>query len=105
VPAEQQGGVAARVHARHPEAVLASAVQPSGMEPLVEALQAFVRHEEVEARVTLPLAATRELARLYDLTEVVSRRYGPDAVEVELRARPDVVRRLRSEGIDLRTGP
>ncbi|HUF89819.1 MAG TPA: GTPase HflX, partial [Gemmatimonadota bacterium] len=102
IPPAERVGVRVRILADHPEAVMASAVDPRGLAALVEALARFVRHGEVRVRVTLPLAASRSLARLYEVGEVLGREYTEDAVVVDLRARPDVVERLKQEGLAVR---
>ena len=102
IPPAERVGVRARILADHPEAVMASAVDPRGLVALEEALARFVRHEEVRVRVTLPLAASRSLARLYEVGEVLGREYTEDAVLVDMRARPDVVERLKQEGLAVR---
>jgi len=40
-------------------------------------------------------------ARLHEMALVVDESYGEETVEIEIRARPEVVERLRSEGLDL----
>jgi 50S ribosomal subunit-associated GTPase HflX len=81
---------------------MASAVDPRGLAALEEGLAGFLRSEEVRVRVTLPLSASRSLARLYEVGEVLGREYTEDAVLVDMRARPDVVERLRQEGVVVR---
>jgi 50S ribosomal subunit-associated GTPase HflX len=102
IPAAERAGVRARLLSDHPGAVTASAVDPRGLVALEEALAGSLRAEEVRVRVTLPLSASRSLARLYELGEVLGREYTDDAVMVEMRARPDVVERLRLEGVVVR---
>lgn len=102
IPAAERAGVRARLLSDHPGAVTASAVDPRGLVALEEALAGSLRAEEVRVRVTLPLSASRSLARLYEVGEVLGREYTEDAVVVEMRARPDVVERLRQEGVVVR---
>jgi GTP-binding protein HflX len=102
IPAAERAGVRARILADHPGAVMASAVDPRGLASLEEALGGFVRAEAVRVRVTLPLSASRSLARLYEVGEVLGREYTEDTVLVDMRARPDVVDRLRKEGVVVR---
>ena len=102
VPAAERAAVRARVLAEHPDAVVASAVEARGLVALQEALAEVVRGGTRRAVVTLPLEAARALAHLYEVGEVLERRYTEDGVEVELRARPEVLERLRNEGLTLR---
>jgi GTP-binding protein HflX len=102
IPPADRAAVRARVLADHPNAVVASAVEPRGLVALEEALTRFAREGTRRVVVTLPLSETRALARLYEIGEVIERRYTEDAIEVELRARPEVVDRLRHEGVALR---
>ena len=81
---------------------MASAVDVRGLVALEDALAAILRAEELEVRVSLPLGASRSLARLYEVGEVLGREYTDDAVLVDLRVRPDVVERLRQEGVVIR---
>ncbi|MBW3660871.1 MAG: GTPase HflX [Gemmatimonadetes bacterium] len=100
-PAER-AGLRARLLADHPDAVVASAVEGRGLVALEEALTAFVRSNEVEVHLSLPLAASRTLARLYEVGDVLERRYTDESIEVDFRARPEVVERLRGEGVRVR---
>ncbi len=102
VPASERAAVRARVLADHPDAVMASAVETRGLVALEEGLTGFVRRAMRRVVVTLPLEGARELARLYEVGEVLNRRYTEDGIEIELRARPEVLERLRNEGIALR---
>jgi GTP-binding protein HflX len=102
IPAADRAAVRARVLADHPASVVASAIESRGLVALESALARFVREGTRRVVVTLPLAETRALARLYEIGEVLERRYTEDAIEVELRARPEVVERLRHEGVALR---
>lgn len=102
VPPVERAPVRARIRAEDPNAVAASAIEPRGLLELERALAEFVRRGTRRVVVTLPLEESRALARLYELTEVLDRRYTESGIEVELRARPEVVERLRSEGVALR---
>ena len=102
IPAAERAGVRARILADHPNAVMASAVDPRGLAALEEALARFLQAGEVRVRVALPLSASRSLARLYEVGEVLGREYTDDEVLVDMRARPDVVERLRQEGVVVR---
>ena len=81
---------------------MASAVDARGLVALEEEMSRVLRAEELEVRVSLPLSASRSLARLYEVGEVIGREYTDDAVLVDLRVRPDVVERLRQEGVVVR---
>ena len=105
MPAAERAAVSARVLAAHDPAVVASAVQPRGLVGLIETLERFARREQVDVRVEVPLADTRTLSLLYELGEVLSRRYTEDTVEVELRARPKAIARLEGNGVRVRGGP
>ena len=102
VPASERAAVRARLLADDPDAVVASAVEARGLVALEEALAEFVRRTTRRVIVTLPLGASRALARLYEMGEVLSRRFTEAGIEVEMRARPEVVERLRHEGVSLR---
>ena len=102
IPAAERAAVRARLLTEHPDAVMASAVDPRGLVAMEEGLSRFLRTEELSVRVTLPLSASRSLARLYEVGEVLGREYTDDAVLVDMRARPDVVERLRQEGVVVR---
>jgi 50S ribosomal subunit-associated GTPase HflX len=81
---------------------MASALDPRGLAALEESLSGALRAEEVRVLVALPLSASRSLARLYEMAEVLGREYTDDEVLVDLRARPDVIERLRLEGTIVR---
>ena len=102
VPATERAAVRARILADDPEAVMASAVENRGLVALQEALAAFVRRTTRRFVVTLPLGESRALARLYEMGEVLASRYTETGIEVEMRARPEIVERLRHEGVSLR---
>ena len=101
VPPAERAGLRSRILSEHDDAVVASAVEERGLVSLVDALSEFVRSRQIDVRVRLPLHRTRALSRLYELGEVTSRNYTEQAIEVGLRARPEVVRRLESEGIEV----
>ncbi|MDX1623382.1 MAG: GTPase HflX [Gemmatimonadota bacterium] len=101
VPPAERAGLRSRILSEHDDAVVASAVEERGLVSLVDALSEFVRSRQIDVRVRLPLHRTRALSRLYELGEVTSRDYTEQAIEVGLRARPEVVRRLESEGIEV----
>lgn len=102
VAQKERPAVRAHLVDEYPEAVVASAVEPRGLVALSDALTRLVRQQVRDVEVVLPLGETRTLARLYDLGEVVSRRYTEEAIEVEWRARPEHVDRLRREGVTVR---
>lgn len=102
VPPAERAAVRARVRAEHPDAVVASAIDPRGLLALEQALAEFICRETRRVVVTLPLDEMRVLARLYELADVLERRYTETGIEIELRARPEVVERLLNEGVALR---
>ncbi|HUP01359.1 MAG TPA: GTPase HflX [Gemmatimonadota bacterium] len=104
VPATERAGVRARVLAEHDHAVVASAVQPRGLVGLIETLERLARQEQVRVRVRLPHREAGRLSLLYELGEVISRAYTEDAIEVELRARPEVIARLTGDGFRVQGG-
>ncbi|HUP20521.1 MAG TPA: GTPase HflX [Gemmatimonadota bacterium] len=102
VPDAERAGLRARLLAEWPGSVVASAVERRGLVALEEALAAFVRAHEVEIHVSLPLEASKTLAWLFEVGEVLERRYTDESIEIDLRARPEVVERLRGEGVRVR---
>ena len=102
VPEAERAGLRARLLAEWPGSVVASAVERRGLVALEEALAAFVRAHEVEIHVSLPLEASKTLAWLFEVAEVLERRYTDESIEIDLRARPEVVERLRGEGVRIR---
>jgi GTP-binding protein HflX len=102
VPEAERAGLRARLLAEWPGSVMASAVERRGLVALEEALAAFVRAHEVEIHVSLPLEASKTLAWLFEVAEVLERRYTDESIEIDLRARPEVVERLRGEGVRVR---
>jgi GTP-binding protein HflX len=102
IPPAERAAVQARGRAEHPDAVFASAVEARGLVALEQALAEFVRRGTRRVFVTLPYSEARALARLYELGDVLGRRTTESGIEVELRARPEVVERLRHEGVSLR---
>lgn len=98
----ERAGVRARLLAEHPDAVVASAIEERGLVALEEALSAFVRSHEVEVHLSLPLASGKVLSRLYEMGDVLERTYTDESIEIEFRARREVVERLEDEGVTVR---
>jgi len=101
IPPAERAGLRARILGEWPDAVVASAIEARGMEALVEKTSAVLRASEIEVVVRLPIADARMTARLHEMALVVDESYGEETVEIEIRARPEVVERLRSEGVDV----
>ncbi len=102
IPPSERAGSRARLLAEHPDAVVASAVEERGLVALEEALSGFVRSHEVEVHLSLPLASGKILSRLYEMGEVLTRTYTDESIEIDFRARPEVVERLQDEGVTVR---
>ncbi|MGH7558127.1 MAG: GTPase HflX [Gemmatimonadota bacterium] len=105
IPAAERAGVRVRWLAEHEPAVVASAVEPRGLVSLQEALVRFVETREVHVRAVVPSGDGRRLALVHRLAEVLERRYANGLVELDLRARPEILARLEREGISVDPAP
>jgi GTP-binding protein HflX len=101
VPAGERASLRAHIMADYENGVMASAIEPRGLEALTDALTEFFKARKARVVVTLPLSDTRSLARLHELGEVLARRYTDSEVEVELETRPEVVARIEQSGLSV----
>ncbi len=105
IPSAERAGVRARLLAEYETAVVASAIQSRGLVALEQALVHFVETHEVHVRAIVPSGDGRRLALVHRLAEVRERRYENGLVELDLRARPEVLARLEREGIPVDPAP
>jgi GTP-binding protein HflX len=94
--------VAQRVREVFPNAVVASAVRPDGLDELKGRLRELSRRERPAVSVRIPIADGARLAEIYRLGEVVSRDQVNGVFEQKVRMDPAEVSRLRNLGLEIR---
>ena len=95
--------VAERVRGLYPNAVVASAIRPDGLEELKAKLRELSRRERPAVSVRIPIGDGARLAEIYRLGEVVSREQVNGVFELRVRLDPAEVSRLRNVGVDVRS--
>ena len=79
-----------------PDALLLSAREPADVAALRERLLAFFERDAVEAELVVPWAQQRVVAEAHASARVLEARSEADGTHLRLRARPEVLARLRS---------
>jgi GTP-binding protein HflX len=79
-----------------PDALLLSAREPADVGSLRERLLAFFERDAVEAELVVPWALQRVVAEAHESARVLEARSEADGTHLRLRARPEVLARLRS---------
>jgi GTP-binding protein HflX len=95
--------VAQRVRELFPNAVVASAVRPDGLDELKARLREMSRRERPAVSVRIPIGDGARLAEIYRLGEVMSREQVNGVFQLEVRMDPAEVNRLRNLGLEIRT--
>jgi GTPase len=93
--------VAQRVRELFPNAVVASAVGPDGLDELKARLREMSRRERPAVSVRIPIADGARLAEIYRLGEVVSREQVNGVFELKVRMDPAEANRLRNIGVEV----
>ena len=94
--------VGERVRGLFPNAVLASALRPDGLDELKARLRDLARQERPVVSVRVPIGDGARLAEIYRLGEVVSREQLNGVFELRVRMDPAEVSRLRNIGVEVR---
>jgi GTP-binding protein HflX len=93
--------VAERVRGLFPNAVVASAIRPDGLEELKARLRELSRRERPAVSVRIPIGDGARLAEIYRLGEVISREQLNGVFELRVRLDPAEVSRLRNIGVEV----
>jgi GTP-binding protein HflX len=93
--------VEARIRELYPEAILASATQPGGLDELKGRLRTLARRERPAVSIRIPVGDGARLAELYRIGEVVSREQVDGVFEVRVRLNPGDADRLRHAGVEV----
>ena len=94
--------VAERVRGLYPNAVVASAVRPDGLDELKARLRELSRRERPAVSIRIPIGDGARLAEIYRLGEVVSREQVNGVFELKVRLDPAEANRLRNIGVEVR---
>jgi GTP-binding protein HflX len=86
-----------RLASEWPEALVLSARDPADVAALRETLVAFFERGAVEAELVVPWSKQRVVAEAHERARVLEARSEADGTHLRLRARPDVLARLREE--------
>jgi GTP-binding protein HflX len=86
-----------RLASEWPEALVLSARDPGDVARLRERLVAFFERGAVEAELVVPWSKQRVVAAAHERARVLEARSEADGTHLRLRARPDVLARLREE--------
>jgi GTP-binding protein HflX len=97
-------GVAERVRGLYPNAVVASALRPDGLDELKARLRELSRRERPAVSVRIPIGDGARLAEIYRLGEVVSREQVNGVFELRVRMDPAEVSRLKNIGVEINQG-
>jgi len=93
----QQPGVIARLRESEKPCVFISAARGIGLTQLVTRLGEFAAAAFVTETLALPLSQAAQVARLYEVVEVLNARYDESGVEVEIRFPRNNELRVRSQ--------
>ena len=85
----------AALHARHPDAILLSAMSSTDVAALRETIIAFFEAAMVEDQLVLPYAKQGLLSDVYEHTSVLSEEYDATGRIMRVRGLPDAIARLR----------
>lgn len=98
---EDAAAVTARVRELYPEAVVASAITPGGVDELKKRLREMERHAHPAVTVRIPIGEGARLAELYRIGDVMSREQKNGVFELKVRMEPNEVKRLRGLGVEI----
>jgi GTP-binding protein HflX len=86
----------AQLRAEFPDALLLSAKRPADVEVLRERIRARFERGSIEAELLVPYAKQRVVAEAHASCRVLAESFGEAGTTLRLRARPEVIERLRS---------
>ena len=92
----------ARFEGAHPEGVIVSAAQRSGLEVLSEALWQVLSRQYREVQLLIPFSAGSAAARVHEVGEILAEEYRPDGVWFRARLSLAETQRLSGYVIDAR---
>jgi GTP-binding protein HflX len=95
VDALQENGLISRLQEAHAPAVFVSAERGMFLDELRAKILAFVRAEEEELAVDLPIANPALVARLHSLAHVMEKRYEDHTVHIRLRTSHSAAEKIR----------
>ncbi|MBI1853434.1 MAG: GTPase HflX [Planctomycetes bacterium] len=81
----------------HPDAIQLSAKSPADVAMLRERIISFFEQDMVEEEVVVPFREQRLVAEIHAACRVLSESYDESGTRLRLRARPEVIARLRAE--------
>ena len=87
---------APRWRAAYPEALLLSAKSPADVAALRERIVEFFEREMVEDELLVPYAQQRVVGEIHASCRVLAEAYDEAGTRLRVRARPEVVARLRA---------
>ena len=85
------------LRALHPDAIQLSAKSPADVAMLRERIISFFEQDMVEEEVVVPFREQRLVAEIHAACRVLSESYDESGTRLLLRARPEVIARLRAE--------
>lgn len=94
--------VTARIRELYPNAIIASAVKPGGLDELKSRLRDLERRAHPTVTVRVPIGEGARLAEIYRIGEVMSREQVNGVFELKVRMEPTEARRLRNIGVEVR---
>jgi GTP-binding protein HflX len=83
------------LRAEHPDALLLCAKDAQDVAHLHERIRAFFERDMVEAELTVPYARHKLVAEIHESCRVLSEAHDERGTKLRLRARPEVIARLR----------
>jgi GTP-binding protein HflX len=86
----------ARLAAEHPDAVLVSAKDASDVDRLRDRIRAFFERDTVEGEIVVPYAKQKLVGEAHASCRVVAESHDEHGTRLRLRARPEVLDRLRA---------
>ncbi len=86
----------AALAAEYPDALLLSAKDPADVVRLHERIRSFFERDMVEAELSIPYAQQKLVAEIHASCRVISESHDEHGTRVRLRARPEVLARLRA---------
>ena len=90
----------AQLAAAWPDAIQVSAKDPADVERMRERIRAFFERDTIETELLVPYARQRVVGEAHSVCRVLEERHDEHGTRLRLRARPEVIERLRhaSEG-------
>jgi len=84
-----------RLAAEHPDAIQVSAKDPADVERLRERIRAFFERDTIETELLVPYAKQKVVGEAHVAARVLSESHDEHGTRLRLRARPEVIERLR----------